>query len=314
MRFDIPFIGQVDDKEQSEWITAINERAANFSLLPLDSMPISARRKAPVAVVANPDPVTLNAMPNLKWVQSLWAGVEVLLGTDLNSSIAIVRMTDPQMAESMAEAVLAWSLYLHRKMPEYRTLQNTRQWQPLSLKAPQDCNISVFGLGKLGTQAALRLTQNQFSVRGWSNSNKTIEGVDTYHGEAGLHEILPQTDIAVLLLPLTQETRGIFNTTRLSLLADKASVINFARGPIIVESDLIDCLTNGHLDHAVLDVFNEEPLPANNALWSHPKVTVLPHISAPTTIATAADITTHNIEHYFASGSIPDSVDRERGY
>jgi len=310
----VAFIAEVETAEQIKWIEAINSRSKTFRLLPLDSMPAVAIDQTEVAVVANPDPAKLNALPKLKWIQSLWAGVEGILDSDLRRDISIVRMTDPQMAESMAEAVLAWSLYLHRKMPEYNSLQARKQWQPLDLKLPQECNISVFGLGKLGTTAALRLQKNSFTVRGWSSSKKSIAGIETFSGDSELNAILTKTDIAVLLLPLTSQTMGMFNKEQLSKLPVGASIINFARGPIIVEADLMDCLSENHLEHAVLDVFNEEPLPDNHLLWSHPKVTVLPHISAPTTVATAADIAVQNIDHYYTNGKLPESVDRDKGY
>ena len=162
----VAFIGEVEMTEQKSWIESINEHSKSFNLLPLASIPAATVDQVEVAVVANPDPDTLNALPNLKWIQSLWAGVEGILGSSLRHDISIVRMTDPQMAESMSEAVLAWCLYLHRNMPQYKTLQAANQWQQLPLKLPQDCNISVFGLGKLGSRTALRLQQNQFTVRG----------------------------------------------------------------------------------------------------------------------------------------------------
>jgi len=314
MRSDIPFIGQVETQERNDWINAINERCSSFRLAPLASLTGDSLNKAEVAVVANPEPATLNALPNLKWIQSLWAGVEGILGSGLKAEVAIVRLTDPQMAESMAEAVLAWTLYLHRKMPQYKLLQTKHKWQQLPLKLPRECNVTVFGLGKLGTQAALRLQQNQFTVRGWSNSEKSIDGIETYYGNSGFDSVLSKTDIAILLLPLTDSTKNLFDKAQLSKLADGASVINFARGPIIVEADLIDCLNQDKLAHAVLDVFNEEPLPENHPLWSHSKVTVLPHISAPTTVSTAAAIAAQNIDQYFSTGVVPPSVDRGRGY
>jgi len=314
MRSEIPFIGQVDTQEQNNWINAINERCSSFTLAPLAAMSADATTKAEVAVVANPDLNTLNALPNLKWIQSLWAGVEGIIGSSLNHNIAIVRLTDPQMAESMAEAVLAWTLYLHRKMPQYKAQQTNHQWQQLTLKLPRECNVSVFGLGKLGIKAAQRLQQNQFTVRGWSNSEKSIDGIETYHGNSGFDTLLSKTDIAILLLPLTSDTKNLFDKVQLSKLTNGASIINFARGPIIVEADLIECLNQDKLEHAVLDVFNQEPLPENHPLWSHSKVTVLPHISAPTTVSTAAAIAAHNIDQYFSSGIVPPSVDRGRGY
>lgn len=314
MQVDIPFIGKIATEELNDWTSAINSRTDKFKVKPIEAMQQEQLQKAEVAIVANPDPDKLKALTNLKWVQSLWAGVEGLLGSGFNPELTIVRLTDPQMAESMSEAVLAWTLYLHRKMPQYATQQSLQQWQQLSLSAPQECNVSVFGLGKLGTRAALRLKQNQFTVRGWSNSSKSIDGIETFHGTNGLDSILPVTDIAIILLPLTAETTSLFNKRCMNKLPAGASIINFARGPIVVQTDLLECLNSSQLDHAVLDVFNEEPLPQNNPLWKHPNVTVLPHISAPTTLSTAASIAAENIDNYLASGNIPESVDRSRGY
>jgi len=265
MPIELPFIGQVDEKEQKLWIKAINSAAERFKLLPLESMSPDATSTTTVA------------------------------------SVSIVRLKDPQMAESMAEAVLAWTLYLHRKMPQYRALQSQKQWQQLSLSTPQECNVSLFGLGKLGSVAALRLKQNNFTVRGWSRNEKSLDGIQTFHGSNGFDSILA-------------DTTDLFNSNAFLTMPTGASVINFARGPVINESYLLEALTSQHLHHAVLDVFDEEPLPANHAFWTHPDVTVLPHISAPTTVSTAAAITAKNIDNYLASGDIPEAVDRNKGY
>ena len=237
-----------------------------------------------------------------------------MLDADINPQIRIVRLTDPQMAETMSEAVLAWCLYLHRKMPDYKILQNAKQWKQLTLAQPKDCHISVFGLGKLGTRAALRLQQNGFTVRGWSQSEKSIENIETYSGPSGFESILALTNIAVILLPLTNNTHNLFNQAVLQALPSGASIINFARGPIVNEKDLLVALNDHHIDHAVLDVFSTEPLPVNSDLWSHTQVTVLPHISAPTTISTAAELAAHNLDQFIERGVIPDSVDRNKGY
>lgn len=310
----IPFTGQVETEEQNTWIEAINTRSQLCRITPIDQLSENDKLAAEMAIVANPDPATLKQLQNLKWIQSLWAGVETIFASDIDSDIKVVRLTDPQLAESMAEAVLAWSLYLHRKMPQYRSQQNECRWNPLSLQLPEDCNISVFGLGKLGAKAVARLKLNGFTVRGWSRGEKAIDQVETFHGNSGLHQILPLTDVAVVLLPLTAQTENLFDATLLKQLPKGASVINFARGRIIVDSDLLAALDNDHIDHAVLDVFVQEPLPHDHAFWTHEKTTVLPHISAPTTIATAAAIAAGNIDRYITSGVIPDAADRSTGY
>ncbi len=309
-----PFIGQVSTQEQDEWIKVINTHSKNCKLAPIGQLSENEKQHAEMAVVANPDPTQLTLLPKLKWVQSLWAGVETIFAADIDPNIQVVRLTDPQLAESMAEATLAWSLYLHRNMPQYRAQQNQSMWAPLPLELPQNTNISVFGLGKLGSLAATRLQQNGFTVKGWSKSKKTIDHVETFHGNAGLTEILPHTNIAIILLPHTPHTENLFDEELLNQLPKGASIINFARGSIVVEQDLLKALDNEHLEHAVLDVFIQEPLATDHVFWSHKNVTVLPHISAPTTVATAAVIAADNIDLYMENGTIPQAADRALGY
>ena len=314
----IPLTGQISDTERHQWIDAINKARVNcnsqFKVVLIESLTAEQKHKAKIAVVADPDPSVLTTLPNLVWIQSLWAGVENLAGTGIGSQIKIVRLTDPQMAETMAEAVLAWTFYLHRDMPRYRQQQSEKRWQQHELQLPKYLNVTVFGLGKLGTAAALRLQSNGFTVRGWSNSKKQLEGIACYHGKGGFGEALKQTDVAVILLPLTNDTSGLFDESALKSLRRGGSIINFARGPILIENDLLTCLNSDHLDHAVLDVFNQEPPDSNHPFWSHNDITMLPHISAPTTIETAAGITSQHIDNYLSTGVIPQSVDRQRGY
>ncbi|ADZ69402.1 2-hydroxyacid dehydrogenase [Polymorphum gilvum] len=315
----VPFLARMQDDERAAWMEALPAALAAAGLAdvavhPLDRLDTDARQAARVAIVANPEPADLLELPNLVWVQSLWAGVERLLSELPPSALQIVRMTDPQMAETMAEAVLAWTLYLHRDMPRYRAQQRARVWHELPLRLPSQRRIGLLGLGTLGRAAARRLIANGFAVAGWSRTPADVAGVDCHHGPSGLVAVLERADIAVALLPLTAETRGLLDKTRMALLPRGAAVINFARGPILDTDALRDLLDSGHLSHAVLDVFEHEPLPADDPLWAHPQITVLPHISAPTTPQTAAKIAADNLAAFFATGAIPQAVDRARGY
>ena len=310
----IPFSGQVDDTERDVWIEAINKQCSRASVVPIEQLSEAERNNTEIAIVASPDPANLIGLPNLKWLQSLWAGVEDLLTADINPATSIVRLTDPQLAQSMADAVLAWCLYLHHDMPQYRQQQNNRIWNPLPPPLPAECNIGIFGIGKLGAAAATRLRLNNYRVRGWSNSEKNIKGVQCFQGKDGFRRLLSDSDIAVILLPLTRYTKHLFDSGTLEQLPAGASIINFARGPVIVETDLLNQLDGGHLKHAVLDVFDGEPLTPEHPFWLHPKVTVLPHISAQTTVTTAAIIAAQNIDRYLSTGVIPACVDRSRGY
>jgi glyoxylate/hydroxypyruvate reductase A len=266
-----------------------------------------------IAIVADPDPADLSRVPNLKWIHSLWAGVERLV-SELERDIPVVRLVDPELGRVMAESVLAWVYYLFRHMPEYARFQLERNWRKLPYRHPDQVTVGLLGLGALGNAAASHLHGAGFKVAGWSRGPKNMPGVATFSGEAGLDTVLARSDYLVCLLPLTRETTGLLDATRLSRMPEGGSLINFARGPIVVTRDLVAMLDKGHLAHAVLDVFDTEPLPSDAPLWAHPSVTVLPHISAPTNMDTAARIVGENIRAYRRSGVLPPSVDLMRGY
>ena len=314
----VPFVSRADAAEHAVWLSALNEAAATrlpgVSVRPLTCLDAGARSETSVVIVADPDPGELARLPKLQWVQSLWAGVERLVAQLPDPSVAIVRMRDPELARTMAEAVLAWTLYLHRDMPAYRAQQKARIWRQLTVKQPGDVTVGVLGLGVLGRRSVQSLLANGFQVQGWSRSPVAIDGVACFAGQDGLHHVLAQADIVIVLLPLTPQTRGLIDHQALSRLKPGASLINFARGPIIVEADLMVALDEGRLQHAVLDVFDREPLPQDHPFWIHPAVTVLPHISAPSNPATASRIAIDNVAHYLETGVIPDSVDRQKGY
>lgn len=311
----IPFVSQTHAEEQAAWLQALPEALLNIAeVKPFETLTDVEREQARVAIVANPDPAKLASLANLVWVQSLWAGVERLTAELPADGPLIVRLADPQMAETMSEAVLAWTLYLHRDMPRYMKQQREKIWREHTLKTPQERTVGILGLGKLGSATALRLKANGFNVTGWSRSPKTLDGIDNHYGPEGLMEVLRVSDILVLLTPLTKETRGLLGDAQFGICKPGAALINFSRGPVIDTKALVTALDSGTLSHAVLDVFDEEPLPQQSPLWDHERVTVLPHISAPTIVSTATRIVAGNIAGYFETGTIPESVDRKRGY
>lgn len=309
----IPFIHTLAGQEEAEWIKAIAGLWPEARLCPMAALSEAQRAQAKVAVVANPDPADLAGLPGLVWVQSLWAGVE-RLAPHLPEHVAIVRMTDPQLAATMAEAVLAWTLYLHRDMPRYAAQQRAGLWLQHEAPRAEERTIGVLGLGHMGATAARRLAANGFRVIGWSRTTKEVAGVESHHGAQGLDAVLARADILVLLLPLTEATRGLMGAETLARMKPGARLINFGRGALVDDAALLTQLDSGALDHAVLDVFATEPLPPDSPYWAHPRVTVLPHISATTNVATASKIVADNLRRYCANGTIPDAVDRRAGY
>lgn len=309
----IALVGCKGPGQEAEYLRILSAAMPEERLIPFRTMDDAARAAARVAVVANPDPAEVAALPGLVWVQSLWAGVEKLVGA-FDRPLPIVRLVDREMARTMAEAVLAWTYYLQRDMPAYARQQRDRVWRPHAYRKPSDTTVGLLGLGALGTAAAERLTGAGFRVVGWSRSPKAVPGLETFHGTDSLPAMLGRCDILVCLVPLTPETRGLVDARRLAALKPGAALINFARGPIVVTEDLIAALETGHLAHAVLDVFGVEPLPADSPLWSHPGVTVLPHISGPTDMDSAAATVAENLRAYRRTGQVPDGVDATRGY
>ncbi len=154
-------------------------------------------------------------LPSLVWVQSLWAGVETLVGA-FDRPLPIVRLVDEEMGRTMAEAVLAWTFYLQRDMPAYARQQRDRIWRPRPYRKPADTTVGLLGLGALGTAAADRLAGAGFRVVGWSRTPKVVAGIDTVHGADSLPAMLGRCDILVCLVPLTPETRGLLNAARLA--------------------------------------------------------------------------------------------------
>ncbi|MDG2520761.1 glyoxylate/hydroxypyruvate reductase A [Caulobacter segnis] len=307
----VAFVNRLPAEAEAQWLKALASAMPELAVRTLRDIDAAERDAVRVAVVANPDPADLAALPNLQWVHSTWAGVERMVAELGADAPPIVRLIDPELARAMAEAVLAWTYYLQRDMPAYAASQGERRWEPRPYRRPQEMTVGLLGLGALGAAAAGRLSEADFQVAGWSRTPKDMPGVAAH---TDLSRVLKVADIVVCLTPLTAQTRGLLNAERLEQMKPGAALINFARGPIVVADDLIAALDAGHLSHAVLDVFDQEPLPAGSPLWSHPKVTVLPHISAVTDRRTASAIVAGNIRRWLAQGVLPQAVDMARGY
>ncbi|MBO0133004.1 2-hydroxyacid dehydrogenase [Agrobacterium burrii] len=310
----IAFVSRMNAEAEAVWKHALRAAMPQEEILSFSELPDEQKRAVDFAIVANPDPADIAALPGLTWIHSLWAGVERLVLELGEKAPPIVRLKDPELSRVMAEAVLAWTYYLQRDMPAYRDNQQKALWQEFDYRHPREMTIGLLGLGALGTAAAERLLHAGFNVAGWSRSAKAIEGVETLTGDEGLQTLLEKSDILVCLVPLTDATRGLLDARRLASMKNSAAIINFARGAVIIADDLVAALDSGQLSHAVLDVFEQEPLAATSPFWRHPKVTVLPHISAPTSRESSARIVAGNVDTWRKTSALPETVDMARGY
>lgn len=310
----LPLLSSESDEENRELVTALGKALPSERVCLLDDLSDAQCARVDVAIAANPNSELLNRLPNLVWLQSLWAGVEQLIAPARERKLHVVRLVDPELTSAMSEAALAWTFYIHRLIPKYAQQQRDKHWQALPFRRADNTRVTVLGLGVLGGACATRLAQNNFKVSGWSTSPRELPGVACYSGNTGLSEVLSVTDILLVLLPLTEQTRYLLNAKTLGWLPKGAALINFARGAIVNTRDLLQTLDKQHLSHAVLDVFENEPLAAEDQLWTHPAVTILPHIAAPTDLVSAIAIVAEHIRAYRATGTIPKGVNLTRGF
>ncbi|MDC1437085.1 glyoxylate/hydroxypyruvate reductase A [Gammaproteobacteria bacterium] len=310
----IAFISRSDINVQSRWVDLLKSKLTNETILTLDQIKKEQYADIDIAIVENPDPAALARFSNLVWVQSLWVGVDSLIGESALKSIKLVKLIDPQMSKIMAEAVLTWTLYLQRNIPEYSQQQTNRQWRQLPAITSDTLRIGVLGAGALGLAAIKMLSKLDYQLSCWSRTPNKLKTAKNFTGLSGLQTMLKNTDILINLLPLTKQTYHLLDIELLSQLPVGAKLMNFSRGAVIDTEALLKLLKTQHISHAVLDVFEHEPLPAEDPIWLNPNITVLPHITAPTNMSTAADVAANNIKMYRETKVIPAFVDTELGY
>ncbi len=267
-----------------------------------------------MALVWKPPHGLLASLPNLKLIVSLGAGVESLLLDPTLPDVPLVRMVSEGLTVDMAGYVALQVLRWHRQLDEYREQQRAAVWHQIGHKPASEVRVGILGLGELGTASAKTLLSMDYRVLGWSRTPKAIEGVESFAGTDGLAAMLPQCDLLVCLLPLTDGTRGILNRDLFAALPRGAVVINAARGAHLVEADLLEALESGHLRGASLDVFVEEPLPADHPFWHHPKVHVTPHMAAVTHASRSAEVVAEAVRAFREGRPLPNLVDRKQGY
>ena len=245
-----------------------------------------------------------------KIVQSLWAGVERVVGNETLTQ-PLCRMVDPGLTQGMVEWCAGWTLRHHLRMDDYAQdgVWRNGQVPPLA----QSRKVTVLGTGILGAAVARALAGLGFDVTGWSASGRAVEGLTVMDGKS-LPQALSRAEILICLLPDTPETRDVLNAQTLALLPQGAVILNPGRGTLINENALLAALDRGQIAHAVLDVFQTEPLPADHPFWAHPRITVTPHIAAETRPETAAQLAAENLRRARDGQPLLHQVDRRKGY
>lgn len=302
-----------DFDDFATWKTALQAQLPGLKII--HSSEIDRPEDIHYALVWKPPEGFFGPLKNLRLIINLGAGVDSLVHRqDLPAGIPITRITDSQMARMMAGYVLFAALRHARDIPFFEQAQRLGEWAYRHPRSPEDTSIVVLGLGQLGAKAAYELQRQGFKVTGWSRSPAQIEGVECLAGIETLDAVIGRADILVLMLPLTPQTRQILNRERLAKLPEGAAFINVARGALVDQAALTDLLKSGHIGAATLDVFEREPLPAADPLWSMPNVLITPHLASVAIPSSSARQIAANILRVSAGESPDNIIDPSRGY
>lgn len=265
-----------------------------------------------VVYAPNSDLQDFTPYTRCKAVLNLWAGVEAIVGNE-TLTMPLARMVDFGLTQGMVEWVTGHVLRHHLDI-DYNLERQNGVWDKHLPPLSRDRPVSILGIGELGSACAKAVAGLGFPVTGWSRSPKEVAGITCLSGDEGLSQALETGQILVLLLPLTQGTENLLNAENLARMPKGAYIINPGRGPLIDDAALLAALDQGQIARATLDVFREEPLPADHPYWSHPQVTVTPHIAAETRPDTAAEVIADNISRSERGAPLRYLVDRSAGY
>jgi glyoxylate/hydroxypyruvate reductase A len=267
-------------------------------------------------LVWEPHPGRIASYPNLRVIFSSAAGVEhIVRDPTVPRHLPIVRMVSTETSQTLGEYCCLAALSILRDYPRMIAAQAERRWD--TYEPPHtalDKRVGIMGIGTIGQVAARMLGGLGFQVLGWARTRKSIDGVTIFAGDNELAEFLSACDIVINLLPDTPETRGILDAWRLAMLPRGAGVVNGGRGTAIVLPDLIAALDSGQIGAAVLDVFEEEPLPPDNPAWTHPRITVTGHLAGYASRRARAASVAATMAALERGETVPHLYDRARGY
>ncbi|MEL6560600.1 MAG: glyoxylate/hydroxypyruvate reductase A [Bacteroidota bacterium] len=254
----------------------------------------------------------LNEYPNLKLICSMGAGVDHILKDPDLPHVPVTRVVSERLAFSMNTYVAMAVLNLHRNYDKYQADQKAKIWDQKTF--PEiDVSVGVFGFGYLGRQIGETLKNIGLEVHGFSQTKKEVPGIETY-GKDNLDEFLQRINVLVGVLPMTENTRGIFNMKLFEKLKQPTYFINVGRGNQQVEKDILLALDKGLLSGAMLDVFEQEPLPRDSPLWHHPKIKLTPHIAGITNPDAAVPQIFKNYNAMKKGNPLFNEVDKQKGY
>lgn len=280
------------------------------------AIPAELAARCEVLLAWHPAPGLIAGMPRLRWIQSSTAGMDQWLKDPGLRDAVILACARGSHRIQMPENILAALFFLTKPLMQCALDQRESRWtrrisEPLAGKT-----LGILGLGAIGRELARKAAALELRVIGTKRSPAPVEHVDKVYPPEATDEVLGAADFVLLLLPSTAETVNFMNAQRLAAMRRSAWLLNFARGALIVDADLIDAVRAKTIAGAVLDVYRNEPLPADHPFWTTEGIVVLPHIGGlhPARDEGVAEVFVANARRFVAGEPLETVVDRRLGY
>lgn len=253
----------------------------------------------------------------LRWIQSSAAGLDHCLVPSVVQSEIVVTSASGVLANQVAEHTLALLTGLLRGLPTFFRARQVREFIRRPTRDLHGSTIGLVGLGGVGRRVAqvLHPFRTTILATDWFPVDRPPEVAELLPADA-LDALLPRVDILILCAPLTERTRGMIDAKALARLRRGAVLVNVARGPLVVEKDLVRALESGHLAGAALDVTEREPLPPESPLWDLPNVVLTPHVGGQSArrIDDMTDFFCMNLKRYQSGQPLLNLVDKRLGF
>lgn len=262
---------------------------------------------------------TVKEALRLKWMHIMSAGVDRLPFDQLINRQILITNVRGIHAIQMAEYTFAVLLQIVRRMQELAEAERQKRWEKrLRITELWGQTLGIIGVGAIGKEIARRAKVFGMRTVGVNTDGRAVDDVDEVYATRHLEQALQESDFVILTVPLVPSTRHLIGRRALDAMKDSAYLINIARGPVVDEQALIDALEQKRIAGAVLDVFDEEPLPTEHPFWTMDNVIVTPHISglSPMYMTRAVDVFIENLMHYSAGeiGKMQNVIDPKKQY
>ena len=255
----------------------------------------------------------LECAKRLQWVQSTFAGVEALLEPGKRTDY-ILTGVKAVFGPLMSEYVFAYILALERNVLKVYENQQRKTWQNIQYKSLRGRLLGICGLGSIGRYIAQTAKHFGMKVWGYKRSYEKVPGIDRIFTKLDFKEFLSNPDYIVIILPITPDTLHLIDYDTIKVMKSSAVLINVGRGSVVSESALVRALEEKLIRGAVLDVFEEEPLPEESRLWVLPNVLITPHNSGLSFPEDIVKIFAENYRRFVDNKPLKYMVDFDRGY